>query len=115
MPSANPVYKGFITYLRHDFSRKVSWQHPDHGEVYTYEEIKRAMNLFKLSDPVLYKMLWYASSSNQGRIAIAERFFIDNSTLKRRWDKGVRYVMNYLVHPELVPEELINFYPDLTH
>jgi hypothetical protein len=115
MPAANPVYKSFITYLRFEFSNKKDWEHPILNQVFTYEKIKEAMNNFKKSDPGLYKMLWYASSSGQGRIPIAERFFIDNSTLKRRWDKGVRYVMNYLIHEDLIPEDLIEFYPDLQH
>lgn len=110
MATANPVLDSFTRYLRTSFSCKEDWNaEAVLGEKFTYEQVKSAMKQMMVTDPKLHRLLAYRWQTNRSRNDIANSLYLDASTLKRSWDKGMRQVINSLVNREVwVPLEPID-------
>lgn len=113
MAKANPVLNRVSEYLRSEFPQQkdldLSIDTKGEGlldaaksQVYfTYLEVKEAMLKFKAVDPELYCMFGYHWQSKRTRNRIAESLYVDPSTLKRNWNKGINILLNYLVNRDV--------------
>jgi|688.fasta_scaffold1202849_1 hypothetical protein len=117
MARPNPVLNTFMKYLRSEF--------PEQGNLdlsnvldenlsrvkFTYLEVKEAMLKFKTVDPDLHRLLAYFWQSTRSRNAIAEALHFDPSTVKRRANKAMGIILNYLVNSEVTADlEPIDIY-----
>ena len=118
MAKAHEGLNQLTDYLRHKFC----WKEPyvcktEHIDTeFTYAQVLQAMKYLKVTDPELYKLLQYRYLTDKPRNTIANSLYIDSSTLKRKWDKGMQIVQHWLMHgpysteePILEPLDPINF------
>lgn len=113
MAKANPVLSRVSEYLRSEFSQQkdLDLSINNKGETlldktksqvyFTYLEVKEAMLKFKAVDPDLYRMFGYQWQSKRARNRIAESIYVDPSTLKRNWNKGINILLNYLINRDI--------------
>lgn len=105
MALANPQIESFTKYLKNNFPFKENWEAAELlGESFTYEEVREALKRLKTTDPLLHKNLGYRWQSTRSRNSIANSLYCDPSTLKRRWDKAIKIIINYLVNKEVTAE-----------
>jgi hypothetical protein len=112
MALPDPKLQQFKTYLKKGFALREDWHSLIFDEVYTYLEIKEALRKLSMSDPDLHRLLGWVWLSNRPRNDVAGGLFMDPSTLKRKQDKAMLIILNYLnnceVTAELEPIDLIN-------
>lgn len=110
MAKSNPVLDRLTNYLKVDYSQQGDL---DLGEVldvnksrvkFTYLEVKRALLHVKTTDPYIHSLLGYHWQTNRSRNDLANSLYLDSSTLRRRWIKGLRMILNYLINEETVAE-----------
>ena len=71
---------------------------------FTYKEVKEALLQIKTTDPGLHNNMCWLWQSTRTRTDIAQGTFQDSSTLKRKWNKGMYILFNYLVNSEICGE-----------
>lgn len=98
MAKAHSGLDSLTKYLRFSFPWKENFVCEPLGQTFTYEEVKNALKMLKRTDPKLHRLLEYRYMTNRSRSAIANSLYMDSSTLKRSWDKGMHILMNWLMH-----------------
>lgn len=76
-------------------------------EVYSYEQVTEALNKIRITDPGLYKVLWYSWFTDRSIVDISCSLYMDSSTFKRKCDKAISLVLGYLRNPEIMSKEHI--------
>lgn len=85
MAKSHPGLKLLTNYLKNEFP----WKKPyvckteEINQIFTYGEVKTAMQKLKTTDPKLHRLLSYRYMTNRSRSAIAQSMYMDSSTLKR--------------------------------
>lgn len=105
MAKSHPGLKLLTNYLRNEFSwqRDYICKTDEIDRVFTYEQVKDALTKLKITDPKLHRLLTYRYMTNRSRSDIAQSLYMDSSTLKRNWDKGMMIIQNWLMHG--IPDE----------
>jgi len=105
MAKSHPGLKILTNYLRNEFAWKKDYvcKTDNIDKVFTYTEVKDALGKLKTTDPKLHRLLTYRYMTTRSRSDIAHSLYMDSSTLKRNWDKGMMILQNWLMHG--VPEE----------
>lgn len=79
----------------------------DVKEIYKYEEVKEALSKIRITDPGLYKVLWYSWFTDRSIVDISCSLYMDSSTFKRKCDKAICLVLGYLRDPDIMSKEEI--------
>lgn len=90
-------------YLKRGFSLKEDWESEQFHQTYSYNDIKANLKLLSVTDPELHKLLGWVWLSNRSRSQVAEALYMDPSTLKRKQDKAMYILLNYLNNIEVAP------------
>lgn len=110
MPAPNPVTTSFKSYLKTQFCMptRPPWLYT--GKDYEgnplsvnvpYDAVKEAIRKMSLTDPMLYRMLEYAWKTNRTWDDIADAFYVDPSTVRRRVDRAIQIVFAWIQHGDL--------------
>ena len=117
MAKPNPILNAFMKYLRSEFPEQKNLDlsdvlREDLSRVkFTYLEVKEAILRLKTVDPELHRLLAYFWQSTRSRSDIADALHFDPSTVKRRANKGMGILLNYLINNEVTAElEPIDLY-----
>jgi hypothetical protein len=102
--STRKLRNTFMKYLREGFVLGHNWEHPTTRVVYQHEEIKKAVELFRVVDPkswLLFWLLWWPISERVEYIAEQ----LDNNVylVKRAWLRSVDSVLLILTCEHLTP------------
>lgn len=100
------IRSNLLRYIRSGFGYQQDWEHPITGEVYTYEQIHKALQYYLNLNRENYKALWALWHTGQSRSWIAEKFCYSGSSIRRRWDKALDSLLVFLNYPELSPGDL---------
>jgi len=100
------IRSSLLRYIRTEFAHGKDWHHPITGEVFTSQDIRRALEYYKGLNPENYRALWALWHTGKSRTWIAERFRYSGSSLRRRWDRSVDSLLVFLQYPDLRPEDL---------
>lgn len=100
MAKSHPGLRLLTNYLKIEFPWKKNYTciTKEIDRVFTYEEVKEALVKLKTTDPNLHRLLTYRYMTNRSRSDIAQSLYMDSSTLKRQWDKGMYILQNWLMH-----------------
>lgn len=96
--------KQMLNYLK----REYCWKDPfiykyinEDGKTLTHEfswvQVNRARAWSEKINPENYKILMYLTKTERTRQAIADAMYLDMTTIKRRADKCLDQLMNYLI------------------
>lgn len=114
MPAADPGRESFYKYLKQEFPWKKDWKPENIKNLtrsYSYLEIKNALQELKGINPEIYKYVSYLVNSGRNRFDIATFLECDNSTLKRKCNKGFDIILNMLNNSDCFEKlKPINFY-----
>jgi len=100
MAKSHPGLKLLTNYLRNEFAWKHDYvcQTDEIDRTFTYAQVKDALGKLKTTDPKLHRLLTYRYMTTRSRSDIAHSLYMDSSTLKRNWDKGMMILQNWLMH-----------------
>lgn len=100
MARSHPGLKLLTNYLRTEFPWKKDYVciTEEMNITFTYDQVKEALVKLKITDPSLHRLLCYRYMTNRSRSDIAQSLYMDSSTLKRQWDKGMYILQNWLMH-----------------
>jgi len=101
---ANPLFDSAYRYLKDKFALREDFICEPLNQTFTYGEVKEALRKLSKTDPQLHRMLSYRWMTNRSRFVIASILYMDSSTLKRRWDRGIIIFLGWLQHGDLVEE-----------
>lgn len=73
-------------------------QEKEEEEIYPYEEIIKALNYLKQSDPLLFRVVNFKSVSHRSINDLALSLDRDSMTIKRQLDTGINILINYIEH-----------------
>ena len=110
MAKSDPTINAITKYLKAEFPQQKDCdlsQVLDANKsrvVFGYLEVKSALLKLKTVDPELHKLLGYLWQSYRSRNYIANSLYMDSSTLRRRWVKGLNIILNYLINSEVTAE-----------
>lgn len=107
MALPHPGIDRFTRYLKNEFPWKKNLDLSSvmtDKDVFSYDEVKEAINKLKLTDPTLHRILGYRWQTQRSRNAIANALYMDPSTVKRNWDRAINIIVNYLVNKECTAE-----------
>lgn len=112
MALPNPKVQEFKNYLKTSFALKEPWVSTVFETTYSYDLIKGYMTKLSKTDPDLHRLLGWIWASNRHRSDVASGLYMDPSTLKRKQDKAIYIIFNYLnngdIDPALTPIDLIH-------
>lgn len=103
MPRPNRFIDEAKQYLRKKFMMREDFKSECYRATFPYEMVKEALYLIKRVDPSVYSDSWYFWGTTRSRNSIADGLLKDSSTVKRRFDTFIIYLLNILVHPDLIP------------
>jgi hypothetical protein len=107
MAKSNPVLNELTKYLKSQFSCQgelnlsAVLDSNKSKTIFNYLEVKAALLNLKTTDPYLHSLLGYHWQTHRSRNAIASALYLDSSTLRRRWIKGLNALLNYLINYEV--------------
>lgn len=107
MARAHAGLDNFTDYLRNKFAWKEDYvcKTDKIDQTFSYHEVLQALNYLKSTDPELHKLLQYRYLTARKRDIIATSLYMDPSTLKRKWDKAMGIVQNWLIHGPIKSNE----------
>lgn len=87
MAQSHPGLKLLTNYLRNEFAWNKNYicKTEEIDKVFTYLEVKEALNKLKITDPKLHRLLTYRYMTSRSRSDIAHSLYMDSSTLKRQF------------------------------
>jgi hypothetical protein len=103
MPRPNPFIDEVKQYLRKKFMMRADFVSTSYDITFPYAMVKEALYLIKRVDPSVYSDSWYFWGTTRSRNNIADGLLKDSSTVKRRFDTFATYLLNILIHPDLIP------------
>lgn len=100
MAKSHPGLRLLTNYLRVEFPFRKNYVcvTEEINHTFKYEEVLDALVKLKTTDPTLHRLLTYRYMTNRSRSDIAQSLYMDSSTLKRQWDKGMYILQNWLMH-----------------
>ena len=93
----------FLRYLQQQFPFEKDWTHPTTKKVYSNQEIKRAVRIYRILAPKAYLVLWSVWMSISARIELAKLLEIDAVELKQRWGRACDSLLFIIMNPDLEP------------
>jgi len=112
--SPHLISSSLFNYLKTDFVNGEPWIHPTKGTVYSSKLIEEKLLIVRKARPECYKVLYAMWTTNTGKLLMAEKFFISQSTIKRRADTAINTLLLLIMYPNLEPETVVyNFYEDV--
>ena len=107
MARSHPGLKLLSNYLKTEFPWKKNYicKTNELDTYFSYEQVKEALFKLKKTDPKLHRLLEYRYMTNRSRSAIAQSLYMDSSTLKRSWDRGMNIIQNWLLHGTVESEK----------
>jgi hypothetical protein len=111
MPAPQPILASLKNYLRTDFALFKPWLLPQESDgsvtkiIVEHAQVKSALRKLALTDPALNRILEYLWRTTRSREDIASSEGVDPSTVKRRWDKGLLIVLNWIFNGDVSTDD----------
>jgi hypothetical protein len=92
-----------FNYLKKEYPWKMPflYKFEEEGRIliheFSWNQVNSAKKWMASINPENYKILMYLTTSDRSRQAIADSQFLNSSTVKRRADKAVDQIMQYLI------------------
>lgn len=103
MPKPNPWLDEVKYYLRKKFYQQVDFESACYSQTFSYETVRKCMYLIMRTSPDVYRYAAWLWATQRSRNDIANGLNVDSSTIKRKFDAFAIQLLNYLIHPDIMP------------
>ena len=103
MPKPNPWLDEVKHYLRKKFYQQVDFESVCYNQTFSYDTVRKCMYLIMRTSPDIYRHAAWLWATQRSRNDIAGGLNVDSSTIKRKFDAFAIQLLNYLIHPHIMP------------